>query len=248
MSYELDPLPYDYDALEPHLSEQVLEWHHDTHHQGYVNGWNSAEETLEANREEHDFVVVGRGDPERDPQLVGSHPARPVLAEHEPGGRRRARWRAGRPDRGGLRLVRRLEGRVRGGGVRRVRLGALSVRHILEPAAERRGRQARPGRDLGRSRFWRWLVWGTPTTTTTARLVASSSTTSSRSSTGTSPRPATSRPSSCSSNAPRSDAPRRARRNPEIFRMIDRRALVPPLSARNGSLSPVSAAFMNATP
>jgi len=150
MSYELDPLPYDYDALEPHLSEQVLEWHHDTHHQGYVNGWNSAEETLEANREEHDFVVGG-GDPERDPQLVGSHPARPVLAEHEPGGRRRARWRAGRPDRGGLRLVRRLEGRVRGGGVRRVRLGALSVRHILEPAAERRGRQARPGRDLGRS-------------------------------------------------------------------------------------------------
>jgi len=47
MSYEpLDPLPYDYDALEPHISEQVLEWHHDTHHQGYVNGWNSAEETL----------------------------------------------------------------------------------------------------------------------------------------------------------------------------------------------------------
>ncbi|MGQ3329742.1 superoxide dismutase, partial [Halorubrum sp. FL23] len=25
MSYELDPLPYDYDALEPHISEQVLE-------------------------------------------------------------------------------------------------------------------------------------------------------------------------------------------------------------------------------
>jgi len=59
MSYELDPLPYDYDALEPHLSEQVLEWHHDTHHQGYVNGWNSAEETLEANREEHDFSSSG---------------------------------------------------------------------------------------------------------------------------------------------------------------------------------------------
>ncbi|TKX55394.1 superoxide dismutase, partial [Halorubrum sp. SP9] len=24
MSYELDPLPYEYDALEPHISEQVL--------------------------------------------------------------------------------------------------------------------------------------------------------------------------------------------------------------------------------
>ena len=31
---ELPPLPYDYDALEPSISEQVLTWHHDTHHQG----------------------------------------------------------------------------------------------------------------------------------------------------------------------------------------------------------------------
>ena len=53
--YELDPLPYDYDALEPHISEQVLTWHHDTHHQGYVNGLASAEETLAENRESGDF-------------------------------------------------------------------------------------------------------------------------------------------------------------------------------------------------
>jgi len=55
MSYELTPLPYDYDALEPHISEQVLTWHHDTHNQSYVDGWNSAEETLEENRENHEF-------------------------------------------------------------------------------------------------------------------------------------------------------------------------------------------------
>ncbi|WP_058366090.1 superoxide dismutase [Haloparvum sedimenti] len=55
MSHELDPLPYEYDALEPHISEQVLTWHHDTHHQGYVNGLNSAEETLAENREEGDY-------------------------------------------------------------------------------------------------------------------------------------------------------------------------------------------------
>jgi Fe-Mn family superoxide dismutase len=48
---KLPPLPYDYDALEPHISEQVLTWHHDTHHQGYVDGWNEAEETLAENRE-----------------------------------------------------------------------------------------------------------------------------------------------------------------------------------------------------
>jgi Fe-Mn family superoxide dismutase len=52
---ELPPLPYDYDALEPSISEQVLEWHHDTHHQGYVNGLASAEETLAENRESGDF-------------------------------------------------------------------------------------------------------------------------------------------------------------------------------------------------
>ncbi|MFC3476541.1 superoxide dismutase [Halobacterium litoreum] len=53
--HELPPLPYDYDALEPHISEQVLTWHHDTHHQGYVNGLNSAEETLADNRESGDY-------------------------------------------------------------------------------------------------------------------------------------------------------------------------------------------------
>jgi Fe-Mn family superoxide dismutase len=52
---ELPPLPYDYDALEPAISEQVLTWHHDTHHQGYVNGLNGAEETLAENRESGDF-------------------------------------------------------------------------------------------------------------------------------------------------------------------------------------------------
>ncbi len=56
---ELPPLPYDYDALEPHISEQVLTWHHDTHHQGYVNGLNSAEETLAENRESGDFSSSG---------------------------------------------------------------------------------------------------------------------------------------------------------------------------------------------
>ncbi len=53
--HELPELPYDYDALEPHISEQVVRWHHDTHHQGYVDGLNSAEETLAENRESGDY-------------------------------------------------------------------------------------------------------------------------------------------------------------------------------------------------
>ncbi|PSH00562.1 MAG: superoxide dismutase, partial [Nanohaloarchaea archaeon SW_7_46_7] len=52
-------LPYDYDALEPAISEKVMEWHHDVHHQGYVNGWNSAEEGLEEQRESGDFSSTG---------------------------------------------------------------------------------------------------------------------------------------------------------------------------------------------
>ncbi|MEM9250816.1 MAG: superoxide dismutase [Planctomycetota bacterium] len=38
--YTLPPLPYDYDALEPHIDEQTMRLHHDIHHQGYVNGLN----------------------------------------------------------------------------------------------------------------------------------------------------------------------------------------------------------------
>jgi Fe-Mn family superoxide dismutase len=56
---ELPPLPYDYDALEPHLSEQVLEWHHDTHHQSYVDGLNAAEETLAESRSSGEYSSTG---------------------------------------------------------------------------------------------------------------------------------------------------------------------------------------------
>lgn len=48
--HELPDLPYDYDALEPHISEQVVRWHHDRHHQAYVDGLVAADETLEENR------------------------------------------------------------------------------------------------------------------------------------------------------------------------------------------------------
>jgi Fe-Mn family superoxide dismutase len=40
--YRLPPLPYDYNALEPHIDEQTMRLHHDKHHQGYVNGLNKA--------------------------------------------------------------------------------------------------------------------------------------------------------------------------------------------------------------
>jgi superoxide dismutase, Fe-Mn family len=42
VSYSLPDLPYDYAALEPHLSGQILELHHDKHHAAYVNNLNTA--------------------------------------------------------------------------------------------------------------------------------------------------------------------------------------------------------------
>ena len=42
MAYEVPPLPYDYDALEPHIDEATMKVHHDKHHQAYVDKANAA--------------------------------------------------------------------------------------------------------------------------------------------------------------------------------------------------------------
>lgn len=42
MAYELPDLPYDYDALEPHIDERTMRIHHDKHHKGYTDKVNAA--------------------------------------------------------------------------------------------------------------------------------------------------------------------------------------------------------------
>jgi Fe-Mn family superoxide dismutase len=42
MAFELSPLPYNYDALEPYIDAQTMQLHHDMHHQTYVNNLNTA--------------------------------------------------------------------------------------------------------------------------------------------------------------------------------------------------------------
>ena len=42
MAHELPPLPYAYDALEPHIDKRTMEIHHDKHHAGYVKKLNAA--------------------------------------------------------------------------------------------------------------------------------------------------------------------------------------------------------------
>ncbi len=41
MKFELPQLPYALDALEPHISQKTLEFHHGKHHQAYVNNLNN---------------------------------------------------------------------------------------------------------------------------------------------------------------------------------------------------------------
>ena len=56
--YTLPDLPYDYAALEPHISGRIMELHHDKHHATYVAGANTALEKLAAAREAGDFAAV----------------------------------------------------------------------------------------------------------------------------------------------------------------------------------------------
>ena len=42
MPHELPPLPYPYNALEPHIDEQTMRFHHDNHHGTYVKNLNAA--------------------------------------------------------------------------------------------------------------------------------------------------------------------------------------------------------------
>ncbi|HET6806484.1 MAG TPA: Fe-Mn family superoxide dismutase [Frateuria sp.] len=47
MAIELPPLPYEKNALEPHISAETLEFHHDKHHQAYVTNLNKLIEGTE---------------------------------------------------------------------------------------------------------------------------------------------------------------------------------------------------------
>ena len=56
--YKLPDLPYDYSALEPYTSGQILELHHDKHHAAYVKGANETLEKLATVRDKNDYAPI----------------------------------------------------------------------------------------------------------------------------------------------------------------------------------------------
>ena len=56
--YTLPDLPYDFAALEPHISARIMELHHDKHHAAYVAGANTALEKLAEARDSGDYGNV----------------------------------------------------------------------------------------------------------------------------------------------------------------------------------------------
>lgn len=56
--YTLPDLPYDYAALEPHVSARIMELHHDKHHAAYVKGANTTLEKLAEVRAKGDFATI----------------------------------------------------------------------------------------------------------------------------------------------------------------------------------------------
>ena len=57
-TYTLPDLPYDYGALEPHVSGDIMRLHHDKHHAAYVKGANDALEALADARARDDYSRI----------------------------------------------------------------------------------------------------------------------------------------------------------------------------------------------
>ena len=58
--YTLPELPYDYSALEPHISGRIMQLHHDKHHNTYVTGANTALDQLAEARDKGDFATINK--------------------------------------------------------------------------------------------------------------------------------------------------------------------------------------------
>ena len=59
MSFELPALPYELDALAPHISKETLEYHYGKHHQTYVNNLNKLTQDTELAGQTLEELIIG---------------------------------------------------------------------------------------------------------------------------------------------------------------------------------------------
>ena len=123
--YTLPDLPYDYGALEPHISGRIMELHHDKHHAAYVKGANTALERLHDIREKGDFSAISMLEKNLAFNVSGHVLHSVFWTNLSPRRRRRASRRARRALRCDLRRVPRL------------------------PSTDDRSREHDPGRRMG---------------------------------------------------------------------------------------------------
>ena len=74
MAFELPPLPYDYDALEPTISRETMTFHHDKHHKAYTDKLNEGVDK--------DPALAGKTIEE----ILGSISSQPPLVRNNGGG------------------------------------------------------------------------------------------------------------------------------------------------------------------
>lgn len=66
MAFELPPLPYDFNALEPYISANTLSFHYGKHHQAYVTNLNGLIEGTElTNKSLEDIIRISAGDKDK---------------------------------------------------------------------------------------------------------------------------------------------------------------------------------------
>ena len=155
MAYSVPPLPYAYDALEPYIDKATMEFHHDKHHQAYVDNVNAALEGTaaggHADRGRAARPRPGARGQARRGQKQRRRPLQPlaVLGEHDARRRRRADGELGEAIDSDLRLLRDFKAKVKATGVGPVRLRLVVARARRRRPGGRRQRQ--PGQpDLRR--------------------------------------------------------------------------------------------------
>ena len=141
MAFDLPPLPYDYDALEPHIDEQTMRIHHDKHHAGYVYKLNAAaREAPEcADQPIEETARQPRRVPEDKRTAVrnngGGHANHGMFwAVMRPGGGGEPTGELAERHQRGVRLVRRVQGAVHRGR-RRAGSGAAGRGSVQPPTA-----------------------------------------------------------------------------------------------------------------